>query len=173
MRRSRAFLAGIALLLAAGWYFVVSPLRGQPVLILPEIDHIVIDKSDRTMVLYSLGRAAHTIENIQLGDEPIGPKRFQGDERTPEGRYAIDAANPDSAYHLSLRISYPSEADRDFAARSGRSPGGDIFIHGQPNEQPSGRMPGDWTAGCIAVSNAEMEALWNAVPIGATIDIFP
>lgn len=173
MRRSRCLFAGIALLLPAGLYFAVSPLRGQAVLILPEIDHILVDKSDRTMVLYSQGRIAHTIADIQLGDAPEGPKHFQGDERTPEGRYTIDFRNPESAYHLSLRISYPSEADRDFAARSARSPGGDIFIHGQPNEWPAGRMPGDWTDDCIAVSNAEMEALWKAVPVGAIIDIFP
>lgn len=164
MRRSRYLLAGIALMLAS---------NGQAKAPLPLIDHIVVDKSDRTMTLYSQGRMVHTIADIQLGDEPEGPKRFQGDERTPEGRYTIDAHNAESAYHLSLRVSYPSEADRANAAHAGRSPGGDIFIHGQPNELSRGRLPGDWTDGCIAVTNAEMEALWASVPLGATIDIFP
>ena len=81
-----------------------------------QADFILVDKSDRTMTLYSRGAALKTYTGLQLGGEPLGPKRFEGDERTPEGRYAIDARNPASAYHLSLRISYPSEADHAYAA---------------------------------------------------------
>jgi murein L,D-transpeptidase YafK len=125
------------------------------------------------MDLYGGGQRLHTITGIQLGDAPVGHKRFEGDERTPEGRYTIDYANPDSAYHLSLRISYPNAADEAYARERGRSPGGLIFIHGQPNAVPLGRMPGDWTDGCIAVSNDEMEMLWQAVPDGTVIDILP
>ena len=95
------------------------------------------------------------------------------DERTPEGSYTIDYRNPHSAYHLSLHISYPDAAAKAFAARSGRSPGGDIFIHGQPNELSLGRVPGDWTDGCIALSNQEIEALWQAVGDGTPIEIRP
>jgi murein L,D-transpeptidase YafK len=140
---------------------------------LPDIDYIRVEKAARTMTLFARGRAIHTITGVQLGDAPVGPKRFEGDERTPEGRYTIDHGNPDSAYHLSLHISYPNAQDRAYANSQGRSPGGAIFIHGQPNDWPWGRVPGDWTDGCIAVSNGEVELLWDAVLDGATIDILP
>ncbi len=142
-------------------------------LTLPEIDYIRVEKSARVMQLYSAGQLVHTIAGIQLGDAPMGHKWFQGDERTPEGRYTIDFGNPNSSYTLSLHISYPNAQDRAYAASQGRSPGGLIFIHGQPNGLPAGRVPGDWTDGCIAVSNEEIEALWEAVPDGAVIDIAP
>lgn len=122
---------------------------------------------------YSAGRLVHTFDAIQLGDAPRGHKRFEGDERTPEGRYRIDYRNPKSRYHLSLHISYPDAAARAYAAGQARSPGGDIFIHGQPNNLPIGRMPGDWTDGCIALSNDEIEALWLAVKDGTEIEILP
>ena len=105
----------------------------------PQIDYIRVVKSARAMELYAGGQLAHTIERIQLGDAPEGHKRFQGDERTPEGRYTIDYGNPGSSYHLSLHISYPSAQDNAFARAQGRSPGGLIFIHGQPNDLPAGR----------------------------------
>lgn len=157
-------LAPLALLLPMGGAKAQGPLA------LPEIELIRIDKSERTMTLYAAGQPVHTITGIQLGDAPEGPKRFEGDERTPEGRYTIDWRNARSAYHLSLHISYPGPADTDFAASQGRSAGGMIMIHGQPGGLP-GRVPGDWTDGCIAVSNAEIEALWDAVPDGAAIEI--
>ena len=140
-------------------------------LTLPEIDYIRVEKSARTMVLFSAGQPVHTITGIQLGDAPVGPKHFQGDERTPEGRYTIDYGNPQSGYHLSLHISYPDARDVAYARAQGRSPGGLIMIHGQPNDWPAGRVPGDWTDGCIAVSNEEIETLYEAVPDGAVIDI--
>ena len=140
---------------------------------LPRADRILVDKSDRTLTLFAGGQPIRTYRGIQLGDAPEGHKRFQGDERTPEGRYTIDARNPASAYHLSLRISYPDAADRAYAAARGRSPGGDIFIHGQPNALPAGRLPGDWTDGCIALANAEIEEVWQAVPDGTQIEIRP
>jgi murein L,D-transpeptidase YafK len=143
---------------------------GEP-LPLPEIDFIRIDKSERTMELHANGALVRVIRGIQLGGEPAGPKHFEGDQRTPEGLYEIDWANPDSAYYLSLHISYPNEADRAYAAAKGRSPGGMIMIHGQPNALPAGRIPGDWTDGCIAVSNEEMEALWASVPDGTLVEI--
>jgi len=138
---------------------------------LPQADLIVVDKSERTLVLYAAGRPVKVYRGLQLGDAPEGHKRFEGDERTPEGRYTIDTRNPASAYHLSLRISYPDAGDRAYATARGRSPGGEIFIHGQPNWLPTGRLPGDWTDGCIAVSNAEIEELWRAVPDGTPIEI--
>lgn len=135
-------------------------------------DHVVVDKTARTLTAYAAGTPLRVIEGIQLGDAPIGHKRFQGDERTPEGRYVIDWGNPQSAFTLSLHVSYPNAADTAYAASFGRSAGGMIMIHGQPNGM-AGRMRGDWTDGCIAVSNEEIEWLWQAVPDGATIDILP
>ena len=140
---------------------------------LPNIEYIRVEKAARAMTLYAAGQPVRTITGLQLGDAPIGQKRFQGDERTPEGRYTIDYGNPHSSYHLSLHISYPNARDTAYARAQGRSPGGLIFIHGQPNDWTTGRVPGDWTDGCIAVSNAEIEALWQAVPDGTVIDILP
>ncbi len=145
--------------------------QAEAPLTLPDIDYIRVVKSAREMTLYSGGNPVYTIRGLQLGDAPLGHKRFQGDERTPEGRYTIDYANPGSAYHLSLHISYPNARDLAFARSQGRSPGGLIFIHGQPNDWPEGRVPGDWTDGCISVSNEEIEALYEAVPDGTVIDI--
>ncbi len=160
-------LVVLALVLLAGAAHAQSPLH------LPEIDYIRVLKSVRAMELYSGQQLVHTIDHIQLGDAPQGHKHFQGDERTPEGRYQIDYGNPSSSYHLSLHISYPNAQDVAYARARGRSPGGLIFIHGQPNALPAGRVPGDWTDGCIAVSNEEVEALWEAVADGTVIDIEP
>ncbi|OCC24994.1 hypothetical protein MB02_06030 [Croceicoccus estronivorus] len=136
------------------------------------VDFVLVDKSDRTLTLYGQGKPLRRYPNLQFGDEPIGHKRFEGDERTPEGRYVIDYRNPDSRYHLSLHISYPDASDRAFAQAHGRSPGGDIFIHGQPNGRV-GRLPGDWTDGCIAMANAEIEEIWRMVSDGTPIVIRP
>ncbi len=169
--RRRLLLALLALtgLLFAAWLLIPK----EPPLNLPQLDRIVVYKAARRMELFAGGRLVHTIGGIQLGDEPVGHKQFEGDERTPEGRYTIDLRNPRSSYHLSLRISYPDDTARAFAAARQRSPGGDIFIHGQPNAMRFGRMVGDWTDGCIAVSNREVEALWRAVPLGTVIEILP
>lgn len=136
-------------------------------------DRILVDKSDRTLVLYKEGKAIARYANIRFGDQPIGHKRFEGDERTPEGTYTIDRRNPNSIAHLSLGISYPNAADRAYAEARGQSPGGDIFIHGQMNGWGDVTLPYDWTDGCIALSDAEMNELWQLVPIGATITIQP
>ena len=132
---------------------------------------VLVDKSDRRLTYYQGGKVVTTVENIRFGDAPIGHKRQEGDERTPEGLYTIDARNPNSAYHLSLRIDYPNARDVARAAKAGVSPGGDIFIHGQPNGYAGPPLPHDWTDGCIAVSNAEIEALWAAIPDGTPIYI--
>jgi murein L,D-transpeptidase YafK len=101
------------------------------------------------------------------------PSIFEGDERTPEGSYTISGRNGGSRYHLSLRVSYPSAADRAYAARFRRPPGGDIFIHGQPNGYPLARIPRDWTDGCVALSNAEIEQVWKLVKDGTKVTIRP
>jgi len=160
-------LAAVVLTLTTGAAQAEASLK------LPLIDYIRVAKAERTMTLFAAGQPVHTIAGIQLGDQPVGHKQFQGDERTPEGRYTIDYGNPSSSYHLSLHISYPNAADAAYARAQGRSPGGLIFIHGQPNNWPAGRVPGDWTDGCIALANEEMEALWEAVPDGTPIDILP
>lgn len=139
----------------------------------PAADFVRVEKAARRLTLYADGQAIRTFTGIQLGDAPTGPKRFEGDERTPEGRYVIDHGNPDSAYFLSLHISYPDSRDRAFAAAQGRGPGGQIFIHGQPNGWSAGRVPGDWTDGCIALSNEEIEQLWSLVGDGTPIEIVP
>lgn len=163
----RTALTGLAMLVLAG------PAQSSvPEAALPIVDHVVVDKTARTLTLHAQGQPVRTITGIQLGDAPVGHKRFQGDERTPEGRYVIDWANPNSSYHLSLRISYPNAADRAYAASLGRNPGGMIMIHGQPNGT-AGRLRGDWTDGCIALSNEEMEYVWQTVPSGTVIDILP
>ena len=141
-----------------------------------DIDLVRIDKSERTLTLYAHGQPVRLYTGIQLGDEPVGAKRFQGDERTPEGHYTLDYGNPRSAYHLSLHISYPNATDRAYARAQGRSPGGDIFIHGQPNgygQTPADRVEGDWTDGCIALADAEIEELWGLVGDGTAIEIVP
>ncbi len=154
------------------------PLAREAARIVPQravtaVDYLIVDKSERLMVAYAGGQPVRAWRGLQFGDAPRGHKQFEGDERTPEGRYVIEGRNPGSAYHLSLKISYPNAADRAFAAQHGRSPGGQIFLHGQPNRLPFGRMPGDWTDGCIAFSNDEIEELWRIVPDGTVIEIRP
>ncbi len=107
---------------------------------------------------------------FELGFEPTGHKQHEGDGRTPEGVYRIDRRNPNSRFHLSLGISYPNTQDRSAAAVLGLPPGGDIFIHGTPSALV--RMV-DWTAGCIAVTNDEMEEIYAMVQDGTIIAIYP
>lgn len=134
-------------------------------------DRVSVDKSERLMILYNDGKEIARYTDIKLGDAPVGHKQFEGDEKTPEGSYTINGRNPKSSYHLSLRISYPNAADRAYAKAKGKSPGGDIFIHGQPNISPIERLRHDWTDGCIAVSNAEIAQIWKLVPDGTRISI--
>ena len=139
----------------------------------PQADFVLVDKSERVLTLFADGKPYRNYSGLQFGDAPAGHKQFQGDERTPEGRYVIDYGNPESAYYLSLHISYPNADDAAFAAARRRSPGGAIFIHGQPNWLTSGRLEGDWTDGCIALSNDEIAELWELVPDGTPIEIRP
>jgi murein L,D-transpeptidase YafK len=113
---------------------------------------------------------------IALGRNPIGPKLCRGDGKTPEGTYTISGRNAASAYHKSLRISYPNAADQQRAKQRGLDPGGDIMIHGLPNGQgfigPAHRLI-DWTDGCIAVTDAEIEEIWRLVPNGTPVQVNP
>lgn len=136
----------------------------------PEVTKIVVDKGDRRMRLYHNDEVLRSFR-IGLGFAPTGHKQFEGDGRTPEGLYHIDRRNPNSRFHLSIGISYPNAADRAFAEAQGKSPGGDIFIHGKgPRHQ---RSRGDWTEGCIWVTDREMEDIYAMVRDGTPILIRP
>ena len=136
----------------------------------PEVTFVVVNKGARKMYLLNDDRVLKEYV-IDLGFEPIGDKFFEGDGRTPEGLYYIDRRNPDSRFHLSLGISYPNAVDRAEAARLGKKPGGDIFIHGESN--PFKRNREDWTWGCIAITNDEMEDVYAMVRDGTPIQINP
>jgi murein L,D-transpeptidase YafK len=113
---------------------------------------------------------------VALGFSPERHKEREGDGRTPEGSYTVDARNPRSAFHLSLRVSYPDEDDKARAASLGVSPGGDIYIHGQPNGWRKflvGHPEKDWTTGCVAITDAEIREVWSLVPTGARVVIHP
>jgi len=140
----------------------------------PEVTRIQVFKDERRMNLFH-NRDLLRAYRVRLGFTARGPKRFYGDGKTPEGTYYIDRRNPNSAFHLSLGISYPNEQDRAFAEAHGKDPGGDIFIHGAPNspqDRARARQNPDWTAGCIAVRDAQMEVIFAMVTLGTPIDIF-
>jgi murein L,D-transpeptidase YafK len=142
---------------------------------IPQADHIIIVKSERTMTLRRQGQVLKTFK-VALGGEPAGAKVQRGDQRTPEGLYTIDSRNAHSQFHLALHISYPNAADRERAKRLGVNPGGDIMIHGLPPAYswlgPLHRQH-DWTLGCVAVTDPEIEEIWNMVPNGTTVEIKP
>lgn len=136
---------------------------------------MVVDKSARTITLYSDSVPIKEYR-IALGSNPVGHKRQNGDGRTPEGAYILDYRNPDSRYHLSMHVSYPNSQDKDSAMARGIDPGGDIMLHGLQNGLGwIGRFHRlvDWTNGCIAVTNAEMDQIWQAVSNGTRIEINP
>ena len=137
---------------------------------LPKVTNIQVFKADRTMLLINQGVVVKKY-NFKLGFAPIGKKQFEGDGKTPEGKYYIDRKNPNSQYYLSLGISYPNETDKREAARLGKSPGGDIFIHGRDKSPKWWKR--DWTFGCIAIRNHEMDEIYSAIDIGTPIFILP
>ncbi|MFK5996587.1 MAG: L,D-transpeptidase family protein [Rhodobacterales bacterium] len=137
----------------------------------PKVTHIIVEKSSRNMWLMHKDKVLKKIK-IDLGFEPVGHKQVEGDGRTPEGRYYINRRNPDSAYYLSLGLSYPNAQDRAKARAMGKSPGGDIFIHGGPNLSGDRNKP-DWTAGCISISDKEIREAYSMVAIGTPINILP
>lgn len=137
----------------------------------PEVTRVVVMKADRRMYLLHHNQVLKDFR-IDLGFAPVGHKEREGDGRTPEGRYYVDRRNPNSSFHLSLGLSYPNPLDRERASSMGVSPGGDIFIHGGPRRGIDRNGP-DWTAGCIAVKNREMERIYAMVRDGTPVDIFP
>ena len=132
-------------------------------------DRILVRKSVREMVLLR-GSAVLRTYRIALGPNPAGHKEREGDGRTPEGIYRIDRRNPRSRYHLSLHISYPQDRDIARAQELGVAAGGDIMIHGLKDGQ---QRETDWTQGCIAVTDQEMDEIWNLVDDGTPIEILP
>ncbi len=140
---------------------------------LSRAERIVVIKGARRMQLWAQGRVIREYP-VSLGFNPTGHKQRQGDGRTPEGVYTIEYRKPDSAFHRALRISYPGPADIARARALGVSPGGDIMIHGLPNGKGwigTAHRGTDWTEGCIAVTNEEIEEIWRLVPVGTPIEI--
>ena len=140
----------------------------------PQVTSVVVNKGARRMYLLHHEEVLKEYK-FGLGFAPVGDKKIRGDGKTPEGTYYIDRRNPNSDFHLSLGISYPNAADRAEAKAIGKEPGGDIFIHGQPNlfaDRRKARKRGDdWTAGCIAVKNREIEEIYAMVQTGTTITL--
>jgi len=138
-------------------------------------DRVVVLKKERTLQLLSHGKVIKSYK-VALGGDPLGPKTRQGDHKTPEGVYRVDSRNGHSQFYKSIHISYPSARDRAAARAQGVSPGGDVFVHGLPNGYrwvgSSHRMK-DWTDGCIAVTNQEIDEIWTAVTDGTPIEIRP
>ena len=180
-QRGAGLFSALALLLLVGAAILLWLPPRMPVVV-PDpapnalqgpVDHILIEKSARRMVVFRAGKPLKTYQ-IALGFAPRGDKLRQGDGRTPEGRFRINRRNAASAYHLSLGLDYPQAEDIARARAGGYDPGGDIFIHGQPNSRKGqATLRQDWTAGCIAVSDAEIEELWAATPNGTTVEIRP
>lgn len=163
-------------LLAAAALAVYYFYRAAPSPLGSTVDRLVVYKHKRKMEAYAGNRLLKTY-TIALGKNPIGHKQHEGDNRSPEGTYTINARNPNSGYHKNLGISYPNATDVAHAKKLGRPPGGDIKIHGLPNGK-AGFLNTvhhfkDWTAGCIAVTNAEIDELYAAVKQDAVIEIFP
>lgn len=136
----------------------------------PTVTAIVVHKADRKMYLLH-GNEVLKEYKIALGGNPIGPKQFEGDRKTPEGTYFINRRNPNSNYYLSLGISYPNDADRAFAESMNKKPGGDIFIHGRDGKNRG--LGKDWTVGCIAVKDKEMAEIYSMVQLRTPIFIKP
>ena len=138
-------------------------------------DRIIVIKSKRTLTLLKNDHILKTY-TISLGGQPVGPKTREGDHKTPEGDYVIDTRNVKSKFHLALHVSYPNAADIARAGKQRVPPGGAIMIHGLPKGYDwvrSASKVGDWTDGCIAVTNREIEEIWRAVPNGTPIEIRP
>ena len=147
----------------------VFALRTEPA------DWVLIEKKARRLTLFTNGEVIKTYK-IALGGNPVGPKERQGDKKTPEGIYTIDSRNGNSGYHLALHISYPNADDKRRARERGVAPGGDIMIHGIKNGFEAlglSHAEKDWTEGCIAVTNQEMEEIYRFVPNGTIVEIRP
>ena len=140
-------------------------------------DRVIVKKGERKLQLVKAGQVVREYR-VNLGDNPYGHKERQGDERTPEGDYVLDWRNPNSLFYRSIHISYPNAQDVQAARAKGVDPGGMVMIHGRPSYIDSPRILAeydnrDWTNGCIAVKNPEMDEIWRAVRDGTPIRIQP
>lgn len=169
IKRMRTVFTAFAVLFMASVPALGAPSTGAETS--SQADLVMVYKSSRTMVLFNNREPLGTYR-IKLGFSPDGDKGREGDGRTPEGTYYIDRRNANSAYHLSLGLSYPNAEDIAEAATRGVRPGGDIFIHGGPTKFWD-RFKQDWTAGCISVTDQEIEEIWSMVPIGTPVIVVP
>jgi murein L,D-transpeptidase YafK len=164
-------LAFLVLLALVSFTWQAFPASGPPLRASAVADKVLVLKRQRKLYLIE-GNKVLKRYNVSLGGHPVGPKIREGDRKTPEGKYVLDWHNPESQFYKSIHISYPNAMDLAHANKLGVPPGGDLFIHGQPNDLTGpGKQPGDWTDGCIAVSNEEMDEIWRAVPDGTPIEI--
>ncbi len=159
------------LLLAFNWAVSANDLTPN----YDKADRVLVIKSERKLHLYKEDKVLKTF-NIALGLVPEGPKQRSGDFRTPEGHYYLETKNPNSDYFLSIKVSYPNDYDLARAGELGVDPGGQIMIHGQPNEERYSALRAqglDWTDGCIAVSNSDMIDIWLMIDELTPIEIRP
>ena len=136
----------------------------------PEVKHVVVNKDARRMYLLGTQGVLKSYD-VGLRFAPVGDKKVEGDGKTPEGTYIIDRRNPNSEFYRSIGVSYPDKDDLEESKELGKSPGGDIFIHGRPWKYRKGGQ--DWTAGCIAVTNREIRQIYSMVKDGTPITITP
>jgi murein L,D-transpeptidase YafK len=138
-------------------------------------DRIIVYKHERKLIIWSQGKVLRSYR-VALGGDPVGPKTRQGDHRTPEGSYLLDSRNPHSLYYKAFHISYPNSNEIAAAKKLGVSPGSNIMLHGLPRDyagEERARTQHDWTNGCIAVTNEEMDEIWQLVRVGTPIEIKP
>jgi len=170
-KRKIFWLASI-LILASTPIGVASRSAAQPA---TKVDRIVVEKSTRTLTLMSGAKSLKKYK-VALGGQPVGAKDRQGDHKTPEGIYSVDAKNPNSQFYKALHISYPNQADRASARKLGLSPGGDVEIHGLGAKWgwlgAKHRLT-DWTDGCIALTNEEIDEIYPQIKVGTTVEIKP
>lgn len=166
MRIFRGFLLVAALVLVAGCASKFRSYDG------PEVTSVVVQKAARRIYLLN-GSSVLRAYDMDLGFAPVGDKKVEGDGKTPEGQYIVDRRNPNSLYHLSIGINYPSPDDIAEASAMGQEPGGDIFIHGRGRGYRESRGGRDWTAGCISVSDDEIEEIYAMVRDGTPIFLQP
>ncbi|MDQ3754693.1 MAG: L,D-transpeptidase family protein [Acidobacteriota bacterium] len=172
--RSKIILI-IVLAISAAVFLAYANWHAQPLPAGVIANKVLVEKGERRLTLYYDEQVLKTYRFV-LGGQPIGHKFQEGDSKTPEGKYVVDRRNPHSRFHLALHLSYPNEADVARAKRAGVSPGGDIMIHGIRNGFGwIGRLHRvtDWTEGCIAVTDSEIEEIWRAVPDKTEITIEP
>lgn len=160
------------LLACIGWLTVCSYASSSSA---KHADKIVIEKAKRTLTLRNGNEILKTYK-VALGGQPVGPKVRQGDHKTPEGLYVVNRKNPNSTFYRALHLSYPNATDRERARKLGVSPGGDVEIHGLGAKfgfVGSAHRLHDWTDGCIAVTNEEIDEIWPLVDVGIAVEIRP